>query len=234
MARLACRALDPIGMKVTNFKATISALSLAALLSACAAPPMGPTVLVMPAPGKSQDQFAREQAECKNFASSETAGMAKQANNQAVGAAVLTTALGAAAGAAVGGGNGAAVGAASGATVGAGIGADASANAQLTIQQQYDNAYSQCMYTKGNQVPGYAPVPPPPPAGVYVVPTVHYDRLLVSQIQGELARLGYLHSTPDGAYGPHTKTAIQQFQAQRGLPQDGVPTASLLQNLQQN
>jgi len=220
-------------MQVTHFKATISALSLAALLSACAAPPMGPTVLVMPAPGKSTEAFNKDQAECKSIASNEVAGAVKQANNQAVGAAVLTTALGAATGAAVGGGNGAAVGAASGATVGAGIGADSSANAQLTIQQQYDNAYSQCMYTKGNQVPGYAPAPPPPPP-IAVVPTVHYDRNLVAQIQGELGRLGYLHSTPDGAYGPHTRTAILQFEAARGLPQDGIPTAGLLQVLQQN
>ncbi len=220
---------------MTNFKASITALSLAALLSACAAPPMGPTVLVMPAPGKPTEVFNKEQAECKAFASNETAGMAKQANNQAIGAAVLTTALGAATGAAVGGGNGAAVGAASGATVGAGIGADSSSNAQLTIQQQYDNAYSQCMYTKGNQVPGYAPAaPPPPPPPVYSTPKVHYDKNLVAQIQGELARLGYLHSTPDGDYGPHTKTAIIQFEASHGLPQDGIPTAGLLGALQQN
>jgi uncharacterized protein YcfJ len=221
-------------MQVTHFKATISALSLAALLSACAAPPMGPTVLVMPAPGKSTEVFNKEQAECKSFASNETAGMAKQANNQAVGAAVLTTALGAATGAAVGGGNGAGYGAAAGAAAGAGIGADSSANAQLTIQQQYDNAYSQCMYTKGNQVPGFAPAAPPPPPPVAVVPTVHYDRNLVAQIQGELGRLGYLHSTPDGAYGPRTHTAILQFEAARGLPQDGIPTVGLLQALQQN
>ncbi|HQP55162.1 MAG TPA: hypothetical protein PLN83_03555, partial [Syntrophorhabdus sp.] len=40
---------------------------------------------------------------------------------------------------------------------------------QWELQRQYDIAYSQCMYAKGNQVPGVvkrqpqADVPPPPP-----------------------------------------------------------------------
>ncbi|HKW93428.1 MAG TPA: glycine zipper family protein [Methylomirabilota bacterium] len=36
------------------------------------------------------------------------------------------------------------------------------------VQRRYDNAYVQCMYAKGNQVPGRAPAqaaPPAPPAG---------------------------------------------------------------------
>jgi hypothetical protein len=41
----------------------------------------------------------------------------------------------------------------------------------MSVQQRYDVAYSQCMYSRGNQVPGYvqppppayAPPPPPPP-----------------------------------------------------------------------
>ncbi|MES1982387.1 MAG: hypothetical protein V4443_07915 [Pseudomonadota bacterium] len=35
-------------------------------------------------------------------------------------------------------------------------------------QWRYDNAYKQCMYAKGNQVPGYQSpmqMPPPPPPG---------------------------------------------------------------------
>ena len=227
---------NSIGLKVTNVKATISALSLAALLSACAAPPLGPTVVARQPPGKSFNDFAKEQTDCKAYAQNEVAGAVKQANNQAVAGAALSTALGAATGAAVGGGHGAAVGAASGAAVGTGIGADSTANAQLTIQQQYDNAFAQCMVGKGNPVDGYGPavVAPPPPPPIATVPTVHYNRDLVAQIQGELARLGLLHSTPDGAFGPHTKTAIIQFQAAHGLPQDGIPTATLLGILQQN
>jgi hypothetical protein len=33
------------------------------------------------------------------------------------------------------------------------------------VQWQYDTAYQQCMYARGNQVPGHqsATIPPPPP-----------------------------------------------------------------------
>ena len=35
----------------------------------------------------------------------------------------------------------------------------------MNLQQRYDLAYSQCMYSRGNQVPGFQPsyAPPPPP-----------------------------------------------------------------------
>jgi hypothetical protein len=32
-----------------------------------------------------------------------------------------------------------------------------SENANMTIQQRYDVAFSQCMYSRGNQVPGFMP-----------------------------------------------------------------------------
>ncbi len=136
------------------------------LLAACAQTPMGPTIQVMPGPNKPFDAFQYDQSVCKQFAQQQVAGQAENANNQAVGAGVLTTVLGAGLGAAIGGGRGAAIGAASGAGLGAGIGAQSSSNAQYSIQQQYDNAYAQCMYAKGNQVPGYGPPPGgPPPYG---------------------------------------------------------------------
>src|SRR5260221_199424 len=79
-----------------------------------------------------------------------------------------------------------------------GAGAGTSSGTQLTIQQQYDNAYSQCMYSKGNQVPGFQPAvvyapppPPPPPAPVAAHPSA-YDRGLVRDVQSELLRLGLL------------------------------------------
>jgi hypothetical protein len=46
------------------------------------------------------------------------------------------------------------------------VGAAPAAQAQQTLQQRYDIAYTQCMYARGNQVPGYgaaSSVPPPPP-----------------------------------------------------------------------
>jgi uncharacterized protein YcfJ len=127
------------------------------LLAACAQTPMGPTVAVMPAPGKPFDVFQADQLMCKQYAEGQVAGQAENANMRGVGAAVLTTALGAGLGAAIGGGRGAGIGAASGALGGAGIGAYTSDNANMTIQQRYDVAFSQCMYSRGNQVPGFVP-----------------------------------------------------------------------------
>jgi hypothetical protein len=137
------------------------------LLSACASEPLGPTVPVMPAPGKAFDAFQNDQAVCKQFASNQVQGGAQQANNRQVGTAVVGTLLGAGLGAAIGGGRGAAIGAGAGAVGGTAVGAGPAQGAQYSLQQQYNLAYSQCMYSKGNQVPGYQPPgpPPPPPPG---------------------------------------------------------------------
>lgn len=142
-------------MRLTKLTATI--LGPVLLLAACAQTPMGPTVAVMPGPGKPFDVFQGDQLVCKQFAEQSVAGQAENANMRAVGGAVLTTALGAGLGAAIGGGRGAGIGAASGALGGAGIGAFGSESANMTIQQRYDVAFSQCMYSRGNQVPGFVP-----------------------------------------------------------------------------
>lgn len=143
-------------------------LAFSGLLAACATTPQGSTVPVMPAPNKPFEVFANDQAVCSQYAQQQVSGQAQSANQQAAGVAVLGTLLGAGLGAAIGGGQGAAIGAASGALGGTALGAANSQNQQARIQQQYDNAYAQCMYAKGNQVPGTAPVsavPPPPPPG---------------------------------------------------------------------
>ena len=143
-------------------------LAPALLLAGCAQTPMGPTVQVMPGPGKPFDAFQYDQFTCKQFAEQTVAGQAQNANARGVGAAALTTVLGAGLGSAIGGGRGAGIGAGAGALGGAGIGASTSANAQGSIQYQYDNAFAQCMYAKGNLVPGGGPMmmqsPAPPPA----------------------------------------------------------------------
>jgi hypothetical protein len=134
------------------------------LLSACASTPLGPTVAVMPAPGKPFDVFQSDQALCKDFAAQQVQGGAQQANNSQVGTAVIGTLLGAGLGAAIGGGRGAAIGAGAGALGGTAVGAGPAGQAQYSLQQRYDLAYSQCMYSRGNQVPGYLPpgaAPPP-------------------------------------------------------------------------
>jgi outer membrane lipoprotein SlyB len=90
------------------------------------------------------------------------------ANNRALGTAAIGTALGLAVGAATGDGRASTFGAVSGAAIGGTIGADQSERAGFSLQRRYDIAYAQCMYSKGNQVPGFqrsAAPPPPPPDG---------------------------------------------------------------------
>lgn len=168
-----------MGYKV---KTVIAGLSALLLLEGCATTPLGPTVQVMPAKNKPFDVFAQEQAVCKQYATQQVSGQADAANERAVGTGIIATALGAGLGAAVGGGHGAGVGAATGAVAGTAIGAGTSSHNQHGIQQQYDNAYAQCMVAKGNQlVPPPAPIvvqpaviyaapPPPPPAVIYAPP----------------------------------------------------------------
>jgi uncharacterized protein YcfJ len=170
------------------------AMIAAIALTGCAPTVMAPTVPVMPGQNKSFDQFAADQQVCQGYANAQTAPLSQQANNQALGSALLTTALGAGLGAAVGGGRGAAIGAASGAVVGGAVGAQGSSLAGMSIQQQFNIFYSQCMYARGNQVPGFSPnqyalppyagaggpppggpMPPPPaPPGAYGPPPGYY------------------------------------------------------------
>lgn len=132
-------------------------------VSACVSQPLGPTVQVLPAPNKPFSIFTEDDATCRSFAGTQVAGTAAQANNAVVRSAVVGTLLGAALGAAVGRGPGAAVGAAGGALIGTGTAANGSAWSQMSLQQRYNIAYLQCMYSRGNQVPGYTVTAPPPP-----------------------------------------------------------------------
>ena len=212
----------------------IVSAGIVAMLAGCAATPMGPTVQVMPGPGKSFDVFQIDQANCKQYAASQVQGQAEAANNRAVGGALLATALGAGLGAGIGAaagnvGAGAAVGATAAAAGGAAYGADASAQAQYGIQQQYDNAFAQCMYARGEQVPGFAP---PPVSYVPSAAPVAVADPLVRATQAELIRLGYLHDSADGFIGPKTRNAIASFQQSNGLPADGSPSPRLLALLQ--
>jgi outer membrane lipoprotein SlyB len=141
------------------------AVTLMVALGACVAPPMAPTIPVTPGANKQFSAFAADQTYCQQYATAQTAPQAAAATNQAVGTAVLSTALGAGLGAAIGGGRGAAIGAASGATLGTVVGAGGAGYAQMSLQQQYDVIYGQCMAAQGNQVPGFSPPGSPPYAG---------------------------------------------------------------------
>jgi hypothetical protein len=133
------------------------------VLAACVAPPLGPTIPVMPGPNRSFDAFAADQLACQQYAGAQTGYAAAAANNQAVGGALLSTALGAGLGAAFGGGRGAGIGAASGAALGTVVGASGAGYAQMSLQQQYDVMYGQCMSAHGDQVAGFSPPPGTPP-----------------------------------------------------------------------
>ena len=161
-------------------KQAIVMVLMLSLLGGCATVPTGPSVMVLPAPGKPFDVFQSEDATCRQWANQQVGQSPQQAAAQSTvtGAAVGTaigTGLGAAVGAASGrAGAGAAIGAGTGLLFGTAAGANAGQAHAWSAQRRYDIAYQQCMYTYGNQVPGYharvsaapsntAALPPPPP-----------------------------------------------------------------------
>ncbi|MFA5040283.1 MAG: hypothetical protein WC464_01440 [Bdellovibrionales bacterium] len=160
----------------------VSLCSTALLLAACAETPMGPTVRILPSVNKPFERFQEEQARCKQYADEQVRNQAGRANETSFLQGLGATALGAGLGAAIDGGRGAAIGAAGGAVAGTAVGASTSTKKQGSIQQQYDDAYVQCMVAKGNLIERpavqtapqttviYQQTPPPPP------PTVIYTQ----------------------------------------------------------
>jgi hypothetical protein len=164
-------------------------------LGACATAPIGPTVMVLPGHGKPFDQFQMDDSSCRNWAAQQSgaAGAGQSQVNSTIAGAAVGTLIGGAIGAGLGaiGGNpglGAAVGAGFGAVGGTATGANAAQATGYDVQRRYDFAYQQCMFAKGNQIPGARrpapaygaappsygppPPPPPPPAVGQRVPTV--------------------------------------------------------------
>jgi hypothetical protein len=142
-------------------------LAVMALLTACATVPSGPMVMVLPGAGKPFDLFQLEDAACRYHAQTQIGVTPGQEPVQSTlsGAAIGTfvgAGLGAAFGAAAGNPEvGAAVGAGTGLLMGTATGAEAGAASARTLQWRYDVSYVQCMYAKGNQVPGTTATPPP-------------------------------------------------------------------------
>jgi len=95
------------------------------LLGACTTVPVAPSVMALPGPGKSLEQFHADDTGCRQWAAQQ---------DQATTATAAQT-------------------------YGTGL-----------RQRWYDIAYLQCMYAKGNQIPGVAPGAPPPPSGAPVTP----------------------------------------------------------------
>jgi hypothetical protein len=145
-----------------------SAVLVAVVLAGCASAPLGPRVAVMPAPGKPFDLFAAEERMCRQYADQSVgAGQDDPAARRAFESGLIGTTIGALAGAAVGGRDGAAVGAAAGLVTGAAVGHGEAGYVSRDMQRRYDIAYQQCMYAKGNQIPGaYYRQSDPPPARV--------------------------------------------------------------------
>jgi len=156
----------------------IALFSIAALISGCATVPSGPSMTVMPGVGKSFQQFQADDLTCRQWAQQQagtTPGLAATQNT--LSGSAIGALLGAGVGAALGSisghaGTGAAVGAGVGVLGGTAVGASAGQAAAQTVQHHYDNAYAQCMYARGNEIPGRAatgmpssaPMPPPPMA----------------------------------------------------------------------
>ncbi len=158
-----------------------SLVLVALLLSACVSVPTGPSVMSLPGTGKSFEQFRYDQSQCRGYASEQIGGTSASqvANNAAVSSAAVGTLVGAAAGAALGGRDGAGAGAGVGLLMGSAAGSGAAQSSAYGTQRHYDNAFIQCMYSKGHKVPVSgrlsqeampAAAYPPPPPGAYALP----------------------------------------------------------------
>ncbi len=159
---------------------------LVLVMTGCATIPTGPSVMALPPPGKSFEQFQADDAICRQWAE-QRIGLTPQetANRNTATGAIVGTAVGAGLGAAIGSvsgsaGAGAAIGAASGLLVGTSAGASAGHYYGWRAQREYDNAYLQCMYAKGNDVPRMTRRvrrgPPPPPPDLSAVTPDYYPR----------------------------------------------------------
>ena len=146
-------------MSAGKLAAALSVLALA--IGGCATVPSGPRVMAMPGPNKSFEQFQADQASCQQYASAAIGGgsAAENAQLSAANTAAASTLIGAAAGAILGAatgnaGAGAAWGAGTGLLFGSAAGANAAGYSYAESQRRYDMAYSQCMYARGNDLPG--------------------------------------------------------------------------------
>jgi len=162
-----------------NWTRNLVLILAAAAVSGCATMPTGPSVMVLPARYKPFDVFRFEELECRDWAALQSGQPADAVNQNLAGGAAIGTLVGAGLGAAIGAasgnaGAGAAIGAASGLIGGAAVASGPAYGAGWEVQRRYDNAYMQCMYAKGNLIPGVAlaapsnnrvPPPPPPPPG---------------------------------------------------------------------
>jgi len=177
---------------------TASVLGGSVLLAGCAVqPPTGPTVMALPGNGKSLTAFQQDDYACRNYAAQTTAyeSSGQVGNTPGVAGATLGTLGGAALGAALGaiGGNagaGAAIGGGAGLLGGASVGSSRGEASQYSLQQRYNIAYTQCMYSRGDSVQS------PPPGYALGAPAYGYPAY------GYPGPVGYPYYYGPGFYGP--------------------------------
>ena len=172
-------------------KKLLLGIGVLALAGCVTPPPSGPSVMVLPGTGKSFDEFRHDDHDCRGWAAAQSGAQNadQAARDSTVNSAAVGAIVGGAAGAALGGnGHAALAGAGLGTATGAMVGSSAGSYGSYSVQRRYDNAFTQCMYAKGNKVPmavaprrqaassynrppppppppSYNPPPPPPPAG---------------------------------------------------------------------
>jgi hypothetical protein len=160
-----------------NSKRSFLLLLAMAVLAGCATVPMGPSVMVLPAQGKPFEVFQDDDNACRQWAEQQIGESPDAAGNRALaGGAGIGALVGGILGALIGStyghaGAGAAIGAGTGLVGGAAVASGPAYGTRWEMQRRYDIAYQQCMFGKGNQVPGsvqrprraYPPPPPPPP-----------------------------------------------------------------------
>jgi hypothetical protein len=157
---------------------TLTCFLAAAVIGGCATYPPGPSVMVLPAPGKTFEMFQADELTCRGWAAQQSGlSPSETVNRNMVDGAAVGTLMGAGLGAAIGAASGnpatgMAIGAASGLVGGTAVASGPAYAAGGEAQRRYDMAYQQCMYAKGNQIPGLgidrtsqrsAWIPPPPP-----------------------------------------------------------------------
>lgn len=102
------------------------------ILAGCVPAVMTPSVIATPGPGKLPADLASDQIACTTQANQQMTPAVQAANNQVTGTALQNL------------------------LTGTGDNAvDVNTQATATLQQQYDTAYSACMYAKGDNIPPY-------------------------------------------------------------------------------
>jgi len=118
-------------LKLQKFGSLVTATQLL-ILAGCVPAVMAPTVVATPGPGKLPADLASDHIACAAQANQQTAPAVQAANNQVTGTALQNLLTGTGANA-----------------------VDVNTQATATLQQQYDTAYSACMYARGDNIPPY-------------------------------------------------------------------------------